>query len=93
MRKLQRQIDLNEQRGNSAMVAQLLEQAAKEMGNAYSNKRTLEHSGPGGGPINTVNLTVYSDEQLDQLERILTSPAPAGGNDGDDPEGEAPPGA
>jgi hypothetical protein len=48
MRKLQRQIDLNEQRGNSAMVAQLLEQAAKEMGDHYTDRRRLEHTGKDG---------------------------------------------
>lgn len=41
LRKLQRQVEINEQRGNSGMVAQLLEQAAKEMGGAYTNRREL----------------------------------------------------
>jgi hypothetical protein len=51
MRKLQRQIDLNEQRGNSAMVAQLLEQAAKEMGDHYTDRRRVEHTGKDGKPL------------------------------------------
>lgn len=34
---------------NWFLAAQMLEQAAKEMGGIYTNKR--EHSGPGGGPI------------------------------------------
>ena len=46
LRKLEAQIALNEQRGNSAMVAQLLKQAAEEMGGAYTNRREL--TGPGG---------------------------------------------
>ncbi|WEX10297.1 DUF2280 domain-containing protein [Chelativorans sp. AA-79] len=41
LRKLETQIALNEKRGNSAMVAQLLKQAAEEMGNAYTNRREL----------------------------------------------------
>ena len=48
MRKLQKQVDLNEQRGNSAMVAQLLEQAAKEMGDHYTDRRRVEHTGKDG---------------------------------------------
>jgi hypothetical protein len=49
LRKLEAQVALNEERGNSAMVAQLLAQAAKEMGGAYTNRREL--SGTGGRPI------------------------------------------
>ena len=41
LRKLQAQVDLNEQRGNSGMVAQLLKQAAEEVGGAYTNRREL----------------------------------------------------
>jgi hypothetical protein len=37
------------QKGNILAAAQLLEQAAKEMGGLYTNKR--EHSGPNGGAI------------------------------------------
>lgn len=36
-------------RGNSAMVARLLEQAAKEVGGLLTNRREL--TGKGGGPI------------------------------------------
>lgn len=45
LRKLAGQVELNETRGNSAMVATLLEQAAKEMGDAFTNRQKLEHSG------------------------------------------------
>jgi hypothetical protein len=41
LRKLAQQVELNESRGNSAMVAQLLEQAAKEVGNAFTNRHEL----------------------------------------------------
>jgi hypothetical protein len=91
MRKLQRQVDLNEQRGNSAMVAQLLEQAAKEMGNAYSNKHRLEHTGKDGGPINTVDLTKLTGEELNQLERIFSPLARSGDDAAAHPGGEKPP--
>ena len=36
---------------NFVLAADLMEQAAKEMGDAYSNKRKLVHSGPNEGPI------------------------------------------
>lgn len=41
LRKLEAQIRLNEDRGNSAMVATLLKQAAEEMGGAYTNRREI----------------------------------------------------
>lgn len=47
-------------RGNVAMVAQLLEQAAKEQGEAYTNKHKHELGGEGGGPL-TVVVRKYSD--------------------------------
>lgn len=48
---------------------------------------TTQHTGPGGGPIQTVDLTKLGDEQLDQLEAILGPLALAGGDPGG--EGEA----
>lgn len=36
---------------NYKLAAELLEQIAKEMGESYTNRRLLEHSGPDGGPI------------------------------------------
>jgi hypothetical protein len=49
LRRLEAQFELAEERGDSAMVARLLEQAAKETGGAYTNRREL--SGRGGKPI------------------------------------------
>lgn len=45
--------------GNLVLAATLLEQAAKEMGNAYTNRREL--TGPAGGPI----------EQVTRIERAI----------------------
>jgi hypothetical protein len=44
---------------NFGMTAQLLEQAAKEVGDAYTNKLKVESTGKDGGPIKTetTNLT------------------------------------
>lgn len=36
---------------NLALAQQLMEQAAKEMGEAYTNKHRLEHTGRDGGPM------------------------------------------
>lgn len=59
LRKLDAQIALNEQRGNSAMVATLLEQAAKEMGGAFTNRR--EFTGKDGKdlPAPTAPVTFF----------------------------------
>jgi hypothetical protein len=48
LRKLEAQVELNEELGNSAMVAKLLEQAAKEMGGTYQSRREI--SGRAGSP-------------------------------------------
>jgi len=66
LRVLQRQLQKAEQAGNQAMVAQLLEQAAKESGGAFTNRREI--TGKGGGPIQqqTSNVT---PEQLDEAVR------------------------
>jgi len=47
------------ERGNLVAAAAILEQAAKEAGGAFTNRR--EHTGPGGGPIE--QKTVVVDEQ------------------------------
>jgi hypothetical protein len=55
LRALQREFERAKSRGNSALAAQLLEQAAKELGGAFTNRREL--TGQGGGPIQQANLT------------------------------------
>ncbi|WP_168072810.1 DUF2280 domain-containing protein [Caulobacter sp. SSI4214] len=42
LRMLQRMAERSERQGNIALAANLLEQAAKEMGNAYTNTRILQ---------------------------------------------------
>lgn len=58
---------------NPVLAASLLEQAAKEVGGAFTNRR--EHSGPGGGPIATrdatVDLTKLSTETLRKVREEL----------------------
>jgi hypothetical protein len=76
LRTLQRMIDRAESQGNLSLVAQLLEQVAKETGDAYTNRHKLEHTGKDGGPIKTqpvpVDLSDLTDEELAVLERLAT---------------------
>ncbi|HBR1207916.1 TPA: DUF2280 domain-containing protein [Klebsiella pneumoniae] len=48
LRVLQRMSTTAEKMKNIGMTAQLLEQAAKEVGEAYSNKQKVEHTSPDG---------------------------------------------
>lgn len=49
LRALQRELERAQSRGNSALVMQLCEQAAKEKGGVFTNKREL--TGANGGPL------------------------------------------
>ena len=64
LRALQRMAERAEAIGNLALAAQLYEQAAKEVGGSYSNRREL--SGPGGAPI---EVSANLREGLAQLPR------------------------
>jgi len=61
-------------RGNLPLASQLIEQAAKEAGGAFTNRQKLEHTGKDGGPIKTaagpVDLSDLTDDELDVLERL-----------------------
>lgn len=67
LRNLQRLHEKAQARGNMALAAALLEQAAKEIGGAYTNKR--EHSGPGGGPIpvKAEHVHALTDAELEAI--------------------------
>ena len=75
LRALNRMYDKAASGGNIALAAQLIEQAAKEAGDAFTNKHKLEHTGKDGGPIKSavtpVDLDDATDEELDVLERVL----------------------
>lgn len=59
LRAIQRMADKAETNGNLALAAQLHEQAAKEAGNAYTNKREL--SGPNGEALPVQGpVTIYA---------------------------------
>lgn len=56
-------------RKNIMASAQLLEQAAKEVGDAYTNRRQI--SGPGGGAIPLAAITVPEDQVKAASEKLL----------------------
>lgn len=60
-----------EAQGNKALVAQLVEQAAKEVGGAYTNRRQIE----GGDPSKPIHHAHHKAEDLtdDDLARIAAS--------------------
>ncbi|MDM3420056.1 DUF2280 domain-containing protein [Citrobacter sp. Cb025] len=67
LRVLNRMATRAEGMKNLALTAEIIEQAAKECGDAYTNKHKLEHSGPNGEPIqhkHSVSAEDLTDEQL-----------------------------
>ncbi|WMD23314.1 DUF2280 domain-containing protein [Achromobacter seleniivolatilans] len=56
LRALSKIYERHMQRGNVVAAASVLEQAAKESGGMFTNKREL--SGPNGGPIPTMPTTI-----------------------------------
>lgn len=59
---LSRAAEKAERSGNVALMAQLLEQAAKEIGGAYTNRREL--TGANGKPLLPSTPTEMTDDQL-----------------------------
>ncbi|MEO7716261.1 MAG: DUF2280 domain-containing protein [Capsulimonas sp.] len=74
LRELQSVVDQSKEAGNKGMLMQAIEQAAKERGGMFTNRREL--TGKDGGPVSFVNetpppeLAVLSDEELAALESI-----------------------
>nr|WP_107341713.1 hypothetical protein [Agrobacterium pusense] len=54
----------------------------------HAKLASVQHSGPKGGPIQTVDLTNVSEEQLNALEAIFGPLAGSGDDDEGDPSGE-----
>lgn len=65
--KLQRYIETAEERRNLVLAAQLIEQAAKESGDAYTNRHKIELTGQNGGPMRVAQET--SDADLEAIVR------------------------
>lgn len=70
LRKLDRAADLAEDRGNIPLLAQLLEQAAKEAGDAFTNRHRLEHTGKDGAPIESKTTVVNEDEVKAAVRKV-----------------------
>lgn len=70
LRALDRMATKTEGMKNFALASQLIEQAAKEVGDAYTNKHKFEHSGPNGGPIEKVTMSKddYKAARREMLE-------------------------
>lgn len=57
LRVLDRMMNNAEKMRNIALATEIIEQAAKECGDAYTNKHKFEHSGPNGGAMEVMNYT------------------------------------
>lgn len=70
LRVLDRMAQRAEGMKNLAMTAQIMEQAAKEVGDAYTNRQKVEHTGANGGPIESTTLTKdeYKKARQEMLE-------------------------
>ena len=70
LRVLDRMATKTEGMKNFSLTAQLIEQAAKELGDAYTNKHKFEHSGPNGGAIQTITMSKeeYKSARQEMME-------------------------
>ncbi|MGS1033124.1 DUF2280 domain-containing protein [Burkholderia glumae] len=74
LRKLAAAVDKAEERGNLPLMAQLLEQAAKEVGDAFTNRHRLEHTGRGGGPITAISTQTNDPMEAAKIYADLMKP-------------------
>lgn len=80
LRAIQRMAEKAEDRGNMVLAASLLEQAAKEVGEAYTNRQKVDHVSSDGTMTPrpaSFDLTKMTDEEL---EAYRTLAAAAGRN-------------
>ncbi len=70
LRVLDRIAATTEKMKNLPLTVQVLEQAAKEVGDAYTNRQKVEHTGKNGGPIESAALTrdEYKQARQEMLE-------------------------
>ena len=70
LRVLDRMATRPEGMKNLALTAEIIEQAAKECGDAYTNKHKFEHSGPNGGAIQTITMSKeeYKSARQEMME-------------------------
>ncbi len=68
LRVLQRNLERADQRGNAAMVTSILEQAAKELGGAFTNRREL--TGKNGQPLAVATSNVTPEQLKEVVESV-----------------------
>lgn len=70
LRALDRMMNSAEKMRNIALATDIIEQAAKECGDAYTNKHKFEHSGPNGGAIQTITMSKeeYKSARQEMME-------------------------
>lgn len=70
LRVLDRMATRAEGMKNLALTAEIIEQTAKECGDAYTNKHKFEHSGPNGGAIQTITMSKeeYKSARQEMME-------------------------
>ncbi|EMF1952024.1 DUF2280 domain-containing protein [Klebsiella pneumoniae] len=70
LRVLDRMASRAEGMKNLALTVEIIEQAAKECGDAYTNKHKFEHSGPNGGAIQTITMSKeeYKSARQEMME-------------------------
>lgn len=70
LRVLDRMATRAEGMKNLALTAEIIEQAAKECGDAYTNKHKFEHSGPNGGAIQRITMSreEYKSARQEMME-------------------------
>lgn len=71
LRVLNRMANTTETMRNYGMTAQLLEQAAKEVGDAYTNKLKVESTGKDGGPIKTETISMTPQEAAEAYKKMM----------------------
>ena len=79
LRALARLQETAEKQGNIALAAQLLEQVAKECGDAFTNRREL--TGKNGGPVQTEDVTDRADAFTRAILGLATRAAANGSAD------------
>ena len=72
LRRLERMADKAERKGNMPLAAQLLEQAAKEVGDAFTNLRKVAPTDPKGEGPYVPPARNLSDDELDRRIAELT---------------------
>ncbi|MBD9510011.1 DUF2280 domain-containing protein [Ensifer sp. ENS10] len=76
LRALQRMADKAETQGNMVLAADLLEQAAKEVGDSYTNRQKHDHTSSDGSmspkPA-SFDLATMTDEELEAYRTLATA--------------------